>query len=59
MWLTNVLTNYGSCSQRWIYRVDPNRVNEYGQVMATDVDAVEGKEKTNVKTKKAESKKNR
>ncbi|KAI0723098.1 cleft lip and palate transmembrane 1 [Earliella scabrosa] len=38
--------------QRWIYRVDPNRVNEYGQVMAKDVDAAEGKEKT-------ESKKNR
>ncbi|KAI9001375.1 cleft lip and palate transmembrane 1 [Trametes punicea] len=31
--------------QRWIYRVDPNRVNEYGQVMAKDVDAVEGKDK--------------
>ena len=38
--------------QRWIYRVDPNRVNEYGQVMSKDVDAAEGKEKT-------ESKKNR
>ncbi|KZV76118.1 cleft lip and palate associated transmembrane protein [Peniophora sp. CONT] len=27
--------------QRWIYRIDPNRVNEYGQVMATDVDALD------------------
>ncbi|KAI0677053.1 cleft lip and palate transmembrane 1 [Trametes maxima] len=46
--------------QRWIYRVDPNRVNEYGQVMSTDVDAVEGKEKKETpKSKKAESKKNR
>ncbi|KAA1466458.1 cleft lip and palate associated transmembrane protein [Dentipellis sp. KUC8613] len=25
--------------QRWIYRVDPKRVNEYGQVMASDADA--------------------
>ncbi|KAH9900025.1 cleft lip and palate transmembrane 1 [Cubamyces lactineus] len=39
--------------QRWIYRVDPNRVNEYGQVMAKDVDVVEGKDT------KAESKKDR
>jgi hypothetical protein len=29
--------------QRWIYRIDPNRVNEYGQVMASDVDAADGK----------------
>ncbi|KAI0353459.1 cleft lip and palate transmembrane 1 [Trametes cingulata] len=41
--------------QRWIYRVDPNRVNEYGQVGAADVVAVEGKDGE----KKAESKKNR
>ncbi|EAU84419.2 cleft lip and palate associated transmembrane protein [Coprinopsis cinerea okayama7 len=27
--------------QRWIYRIDPKRVNEYGQVMAEDVDAAE------------------
>jgi len=26
--------------QRWIYRVDPKRVNEYGQVLAEDVDAM-------------------
>ncbi|KAI0751554.1 cleft lip and palate transmembrane 1 [Daedaleopsis nitida] len=38
--------------QRWIYRIDPNRVNEYGQVMAKDADAVKGEDKT-------ESKKNR
>ncbi|TFK43833.1 cleft lip and palate transmembrane protein 1-domain-containing protein [Crucibulum laeve] len=31
--------------QRWIYRVDPKRVNEYGQVLATDVDAVGGETK--------------
>ncbi|GLB34122.1 putative cleft lip and palate associated transmembrane protein [Lyophyllum shimeji] len=30
--------------QRWIYRVDPKRVNEYGQVMVEDVDAVKGQE---------------
>ncbi|KAF9450961.1 cleft lip and palate transmembrane 1 [Macrolepiota fuliginosa MF-IS2] len=30
--------------QRWIYRIDPKRVNEYGQVMATDVDAVKSTE---------------
>lgn len=24
--------------QRWIYRIDPKRVNEYGQVMAADAD---------------------
>lgn len=41
--------------QRWIYRIDPKRVNEYGQVMAADGQAasteetVEGKgEKTAV-----------
>ncbi|TFY72896.1 hypothetical protein EVG20_g86 [Dentipellis fragilis] len=39
--------------QRWIYRVDPKRVNEYGQVMASDADAaVEG-------DKGVESKKNK
>ena len=27
-------------TQRWIYRVDPKRVNEYGQVMVEDVDAL-------------------
>ncbi|KAJ7228215.1 cleft lip and palate associated transmembrane protein [Mycena pura] len=25
--------------QRWIYRIDPKRVNEYGQVLAADADA--------------------
>jgi hypothetical protein len=25
--------------QRWIYRIDPKRINEYGQVMAADADA--------------------
>jgi hypothetical protein len=30
--------------QRWIYRIDPKRVNEYGQVLSSDVDAVDSKE---------------
>ncbi|KAG6868756.1 hypothetical protein C0993_011025 [Termitomyces sp. T159_Od127] len=30
--------------KRWIYRVDPKRVNEYGQVMVQDVTAVEEEE---------------
>lgn len=41
--------------QRWIYRVDPKRVNEYGQVMASDADAVvakEGQEVTETKKNK-------
>ncbi|KAG6850622.1 hypothetical protein H0H93_010814 [Arthromyces matolae] len=29
---------------RWIYRVDPKRINEYGQVMVQDVAAVEEQE---------------
>jgi hypothetical protein len=32
-----------TCFQRWIYRIDPKRVNEYGQVMAEEVDAAESK----------------
>ncbi|KAJ3982282.1 cleft lip and palate associated transmembrane protein [Lentinula detonsa] len=28
--------------QRWIYRIDPKRVNEYGQVLSGDAQAVEG-----------------
>ncbi|TFK25929.1 cleft lip and palate associated transmembrane protein [Coprinopsis marcescibilis] len=27
--------------QRWIYRIDPKRVNEYGQVMAEDADTAQ------------------
>ena len=39
--------------QRWIYRVDPKRVNEYGQVMASEVDAVHAKgEQEDAETKK-------
>ncbi|KAG6910151.1 hypothetical protein DXG01_012910 [Tephrocybe rancida] len=38
--------------QRWIYRIDPKRINEYGQVMAEDVAALE-------KDPKTETKKNR
>ena len=43
-----MLTTY---EQRWIYRVDPKRVNEYGQVMATDADAVAEKEGETKKNK--------
>ncbi|KAF8214057.1 cleft lip and palate transmembrane protein 1-domain-containing protein [Mycena galopus ATCC 62051] len=32
--------------QRWIYRIDPKRVNEYGQVLATDADAAGETKKT-------------
>lgn len=42
--------------QRWIYRIDPKRVNEYGQVMASDADAVAEKESDK---KDPESKKNK
>ena len=41
--------------QRWIYRIDPKRVNEFGQVMVEDADAVakaEGKEATETKKNK-------
>ena len=27
--------------QRWIYRIDPKRVNEFGQVMTSDADAAD------------------
>ncbi|ETW84014.1 hypothetical protein HETIRDRAFT_433003 [Heterobasidion irregulare TC 32-1] len=38
--------------QRWIYRVDPKRVNEYGQVMASDADtAIEKKVRESKKDK--------
>lgn len=33
--------------QRWIYRIDPKRVNEYGQVLATDAGAAEKETKKN------------
>ncbi|KDR84065.1 hypothetical protein GALMADRAFT_236703 [Galerina marginata CBS 339.88] len=39
--------------QRWIYRIDPKRVNEYGQVLATDADLAAGG------SKKGESKKDK
>ncbi|KAF9534114.1 cleft lip and palate associated transmembrane protein [Crepidotus variabilis] len=39
--------------QRWIYRIDPKRINEYGQVMAHDADEVGDK------TGERESKKDR
>ena len=42
--------------QRWIYLIDPKRVNEYGQVMASDADAVVEKEGDK---KDMESKKNK
>ncbi|KAI0089148.1 cleft lip and palate associated transmembrane protein [Irpex rosettiformis] len=41
--------------QRWIYRIDPKRVNEYGQVMASDADAAAEKNDK----KDTESKKNK
>ncbi|KAI0082450.1 cleft lip and palate associated transmembrane protein [Panus rudis PR-1116 ss-1] len=43
--------------QRWIYRIDPKRVNEYGQVMTTDADAGTAGEKDGNADK--ESKKNK
>jgi hypothetical protein len=33
MLLTHI---YDTVFQRWIYRIDPKRVNEYGQVMVTE-----------------------
>ncbi|KAH7931150.1 cleft lip and palate associated transmembrane protein [Leucogyrophana mollusca] len=32
--------------QRWIYRIDPKRVNEYGQVMDEDAAGIDGKGET-------------
>ncbi|KAJ7068734.1 cleft lip and palate associated transmembrane protein [Mycena amicta] len=32
--------------QRWIYRIDPKRINEYGQVLAGDVDAADSQGET-------------
>jgi hypothetical protein len=31
--------------QRWIYRIDPKRVNEYGQVAEVDASDVNGESK--------------
>jgi len=31
--------------QRWIYRVDPKRINEYGQVAEIDASDVKGESK--------------
>jgi hypothetical protein len=44
--------------QRWIYRIDPNRVNEYGQVMEIESSAAEGQQKDKAVVV-AESKKTR
>ncbi|OCH90944.1 cleft lip and palate associated transmembrane protein [Obba rivulosa] len=41
--------------QRWIYRIDPKRVNEYGQVMGSEGDAVAAKKGADA----AETKKNK
>ncbi|KAK7696037.1 hypothetical protein QCA50_000678 [Cerrena zonata] len=39
--------------QRWIYRIDPKRVNEYGQVMVSDADTIAEKDgKADMETKK-------
>lgn len=35
-----------SMAQRWIYRIDPKRVNEYGQVMAEDAVKADGNGET-------------
>ncbi|KAL1711746.1 cleft lip and palate transmembrane protein 1-domain-containing protein [Schizophyllum commune] len=46
--------------QRWIYRIDPKRVNEYGQVMVEDVDALkEGEDGKAGEGEKEETKKTR
>ena len=46
--------------QRWIYRIDPKRVNEYGQVMVEDVDALkEGEGEKVGEGEKEETKKTR
>jgi len=37
--------------QRWIYRIDPKRINEYGQVME-DADTVQDKDGKDVKETK-------
>jgi hypothetical protein len=33
-------------TQRWIYRIDPKRVNEYGQVMVEDAVKADGNGET-------------
>lgn len=40
--------------QRWIYRIDPKRVNEYGQVLTEDADvaATGGTDSKSKETKK-------
>ncbi|KAF5393072.1 hypothetical protein D9757_001205 [Collybiopsis confluens] len=45
--------------QRWIYRIDPKRVNEYGQILSEDVNAIQDKGTGTEKDKDAESKKKR
>ncbi len=37
--------------QRWIYRIDPNRVNEYGQVMTAEETAAAEKLKAEASKK--------
>lgn len=37
--------------QRWIYRIDPKRINEYGQVMVTDEDVADKKGEEPKKTR--------
>ncbi|KIK67655.1 hypothetical protein GYMLUDRAFT_36378 [Collybiopsis luxurians FD-317 M1] len=38
--------------QRWIYRIDPKRVNEYGQVLSNDVDSISDKDSDKESKKK-------
>ena len=45
--------------QRWIYRIDPKRVNEYGQVLSSDVDAAVAESTTVSSSKQEESKKDK
>ena len=42
-------------SQRWIYRIDPKRVNEYGQVMVEDTDAANAADETKESKKSKKS----
>lgn len=43
---TQHLVNIWPPTQRWIYRIDPKRVNEYGQVMAEDAVKADGNGET-------------
>ncbi|KAJ4479138.1 cleft lip and palate associated transmembrane protein [Lentinula aciculospora] len=38
--------------QRWIYRIDPKRINEYGQVLSEDIKAIDPVEDSDKESKK-------